>query len=161
DRGWSDGLPVFAPTEASVEEMLRHTQRARDEVVATLAPAYGAATVEYIAINAVMAGCRPEDLQLLIAATQALAHPSFNLTNVQTVTNTAAVWLIVNGPVREKLQINSGVGCLGPGTWANATLGRAIRLMQHNIGGGIPGKIDHATHGMPGKYTFCCGENEE
>jgi hypothetical protein len=159
-RRWSDGLPLVPPTAERVERMLRHTRRAPDDVVASIAPAYGAATVERIAINAVMAGCAPELLPVLIAAVEAIVVPKFNLQSVQATTNPAAVWIIVNGPIAEKLGINGGGNCLGSGSRANATLGRAMRLIQQNIGGAYPRETDHATHGQPGKYTFCCAENE-
>ncbi len=160
DRRWSDGLPVVPPTVERVERMLRHTRRARDEVVAQIAPGFGAATVERIAINAVIAGCDPEYLPALIAATGAVASPEFNLQGIQATTNSVAVWIIVNGPVAKKLGINGTFNCLGQGTWANATIGRALRLVLQNIGGALPGEMDRATHGQPGKYTFCCAENE-
>ncbi len=157
---WSDGLPIIPPTEERVAAMLRGTTRARDEVVASIAPAFRAATVERIAINAVMAGCHPDYLPVLIAAAQAVAVPQFNLSGLQATTNPAAVWLIVNGPIAQKLGMNGAGNCLGPGNWANATLGRALRLILQNIGGGLPGELDKATHGQPGKYQFCCAENE-
>ncbi len=160
DRHWSDGLPLIPPTRERVERMLRQTQRSAHETVAAVAPAFGVATVERIAINAVMAGCYPEYLPVLIAATEAISTPDFNLRGIQATTNPGAVWLIVNGPVAAKLGVNSGGNCLGPGAWANATLGRAMRLIQQNIGGGLPGEMDKATQGQPGKYTFCCAENE-
>ncbi len=161
ERRWTDGLPVIPPTQERVARMIEYVKRAPDEVIATIAPAFGAATVETIAINAVLAGCYPEYMPVLIAAVKAMAAPEFNLRHIQTTTNPAAVWLIVNGPIAKKLGINSGVNCLGPGNWANATLGRALRLIEHNIGGGTPGDIDQASLGQPGKYTFCCAENED
>src|SRR5262249_55205911 len=112
-----------------------------------------------IAINAVLAGCYPEYLPVLIAAVEAMTAPEFNLQGIQPATHPVAVWLIVNGPIADRLEINSGSNCLGPGRWANATLGRAIRLIQQNIGA-LPGMPENATHGQPGKYTFCCAENE-
>ena len=160
-RRWGDGLIVAPPTEASVQQMLRHTRRSPDEVVATIAPGMGAATVEYIAIQAVMAGCYPEYLPVLIAAAEAVATPRFHLQAIQATTNPSAVWLIVNGPIARRLEVNGGAGCLGQGAWANATLGRALRLILQNIGGALPGEMDRATQGQPGKYTFCCAENEE
>ena len=160
ERGWSDGLPIVAPTRERVEAMLGSTMRAPGEIVANVAPAFGAATVERIAINAVMAGCYPEYLPVLLAAVEAAATRQFNLSGVQATTNPAAVWMIVNGPVARRLGVNGGANCLGPGTWANATLGRALRLILQNVGGGHPGEMDRATHGQPGKYTFCCAENE-
>jgi hypothetical protein len=121
----------------------------------------GAATVEYIAINAVMAGCLPEYLPVLIAAAEAVATPSFHLQAIQATTNPAAVWLIVNGPIAKWLEVNGGNNCLGQGAWANATLGRALRLILQNIGRALPGEMDKATQGQPGKYSFCCAENED
>jgi hypothetical protein len=161
ERRWGDGLLIVPPTQERVERMLAHTKRARDEVIATIAPRYGAATVERIAINAVMAGCKPEYLPVLIAAAQAFGTKAFHLQAIQATTNPAAVWLVVNGPIAQRLGVNSGGNCLGPGAWANGTLGRALRLILQNIGGGLPGDMDKATHGQPAKWTFCCAENEE
>ena len=161
DRRWTDGLPVVPPTSGRVERMLRCTHRERDAVVAALAPGFGAATVERIAINAVMAGCDPEYLPVLIAAVEAMAVPRFNLQGIQATTNPVAVWLIVNGPISKRLDMNAGMNCLGQGNWANATLGRAVRLILQNIGRALPGEMDRATQGQPGKYVFCCAENEE
>jgi hypothetical protein len=121
----------------------------------------GAATVEYIAINAVMAGCQPEYLPVLIAAAEAVATPKFHLQAIQATTNPAAVWLIVNGPIAKWLEVNGGNNCLGQGAWANATLGRGLRLILQNVGRALPGDMDKATQGQPGKYTFCCAENED
>ena len=161
EHHWSDGLPAIPPTRERVERMLKCTTRRPDEVVGAVAPAFGVATVERIAINAVMAGCYPEYLPVLIAATEAISDPRFNLRGIQATTNPAAVFMIVNGPIARQLGINSGGNCLGPGAWANATLGRAMRLIQQNIGGAQPGDMDKATQGQPGKYTFCCAENED
>jgi len=161
ERRWSDGMPVIPPTAERVERMLRHTRRAPTDIVASIAPAFGPATVERVAINAVMAGCYPEYLPILLAAADAVSAPEFNLQSIQTTTNPVTPWLIVNGPIIQRLNINSGINCLGPGTWANATLGRALRLILQNIGGGLPGDMDRATQGQPGKFTFCCAENEE
>ncbi len=160
ERRWSDGLPIVPPTAERVGRMLCHTPRAPDDVVAMIAPGFGAATVERIAINAVLAGCDPEYLPIVIAAVEAVAAPEFNLQGIQATTNPVAVWIIVNGPVARKLAINGTFNCLGEGAWANATLGRALRLILRNIGGALPGEMDRATHGQPGKYTFCCAENE-
>jgi hypothetical protein len=161
ERRWSDGLPVVPPTVERVERMLAGTRRPRDETVACLAPGYGAASVERIAINAVMAGCAPGHLPAVIAAVDAVAAPEFNLQGIQATTNPVAVWIIVNGPVAQRLGINGSFNCLGQGTPANAAIGRALRLVLQNIGGALPGEMDRATHGQPGKYTFCCAENEE
>ncbi len=161
ERRWSDGLPVVPPTVERVERMLRHTRRAPEDVVARVAPGFGAATIERIAINSVLAGCDPEYLPVLIAAIEAAAEPEFNLQGMQATTNPVAVWLIVNGPLARHLHVNGTFNCLGQGAWANATLGRALRLILQNVGGALPGEMDRATHGQPGKYTFCCAENEE
>lgn len=159
-RRWSDGLPVVPPTRERVARMLSCTRRKPDDVVANVAPNFGAATVERIAINAVMAGCRADYLPVLIAAVEAMTAPEFNLQGIQATTNPVAVWLVVNGPVAEQLGVNGGMNCLGQGTVANATLGRALRLILQNIGGALPGDMDRATHGQPGKFSFCCAENE-
>ena len=161
ERRWSDGLPIVPPTIERVERMLRQTRRAPGELVARVAPAYGAATVERIAINAVMAGCDPASLPVLVAATEAVADPAFNLQGIQATTNPVAVWLIVNGPLATTLNVNATFNCIGQGRWSNATLGRAMRLILQNIGGALPGEMDRATQGQPGKYTFCCAENED
>ena len=160
ERRWSDGLPIVPPTVERVERMLRHARRPRDEVVALVAPAFGAATVERIAINAVLAGCDPEMMPLLIASVEAVVAPEFNLQGIQATTNPVAIWIIVNGPIATELEVNATYNCLGEGAWANATLGRALRLVLRNIGGALPGEMDRATQGQPGKYTFCCAENE-
>jgi hypothetical protein len=161
ERRWSDGLPVVPPTAARVDRMLRCTRRARDEIVAKVAPGFGAATIERIAINAVLAGCDAEYLPVLIAAVDAVAAPEFNLQGIQATTNPVAIWIIVNGPVARRLEINGTFNCIGEGAWANATIGRALRLILRNVGGALPGDMDRATQGSPGKYTFCCAENED
>ena len=161
ERKWSDGLPIIPPTVERVERMLAHTRRRPDEVVAQIAPGFGSATVERIAINAVMAGCEPAYLPVVIAAVGAVAEPQFNLQGIQATTNSAAVWVIVNGPAARRLGVNGTYNCLGQGTRANATIGRALRLVLQNVGGAVPGEMDRATHGQPGKYSFCCAENEE
>jgi hypothetical protein len=161
ERRWSDGLPIIPPTVERVGRMLEHTPRRPDEVVASIAPGFGAATVERIAINAVMAGCEPAYLPVVIAAVEAVAEPEFNLQGIQATTNSVAVWVIVSGPAARRLGVNGTYNCLGQGTQANATIGRALRLVLQNVGGAVPGEMDRATHGQPGKYSFCCAENEE
>lgn len=161
ERRWTDGLPMVPATVERVERMLRHTRRSRDEIIGLIAPGFGAATVERIAINGVLAGCDPDYLPVLIAGVKAISTRRFNLQGIQATTNPVAVWLIVNGPIAKQLRINGSYNCLGQGTWANATLGRAVRLMLQNIGGALPGGMDRSTHGQPAKYTFCCAENEE
>ena len=159
-RNWSDGLPLIPPTAERVALMMRRVPRAPTDLVALIALAFGAASVERIAINAVMAGCRPEHLPVLIAAVEAVADQRFNLQGIQATTNPVTPWIIVNGPIAGTLGFNAGVNCLGQGSRANATLGRALRLIMQNIGGALPGDMDRATHGQPGKHTFCCAENE-
>lgn len=161
ERGWTDGLPIVPPTEARVWQMLEHTTRSPDEVVAALPPKNGTATIEKIAINAVMAGCLPSYLPVLIAAVEALAEPQFNLHGIQATTNPVGPMAIVNGPIRKELAMNCARNVMGPGNRANATIGRAIRLILLNIGGGIPEEVDKASQGFPGKYIFCIAENEE
>jgi hypothetical protein len=161
ERRWSDGLPVVPPTAERVQRMLAHTRRPPGEIVANIAPGFGAATIERIAINAVMAGCVPEYLPVVLAAVEAAVAPEFNLQGIQATTNPVAVWIIVNGPIVRRLGVNGTFNCLGQGTPANASIGRALRLVLQNIGGALPGEMDRATHGQPGKYTFCCAENEE
>ena len=161
DIGWTDGLPVLPPTERAVREMLRYTDRSPDDVVAILAPRNGIATVEKIAINAVMAGCRPEYLPVIITAVECMAVPEYNLYGRQTTTHPGAHLLILNGPVRNELQVNCKGNLFGEGCRANATMGRALRLLAINVGGNKPGVTDMATHGQPGRYSYCMGEDEE
>ncbi len=161
ERRWGDGLPIVPPTPERVKKMLSGVDRGAEDLVAAIAPGFGAATVEHIAINAVLAGCRPEYLPVLIAAVEAISAPEFNLQGIQATTNPAAVWMILNGPIAGRLGIASGHNCLGQGTWANATLGRALRLILQNVGGALPGEMDRATQGQPAKYSFCCAENEQ
>lgn len=125
ERQWGDGLPVVPPTEARVAAMLEGCGRPRDAVVASVAPAFADATVELLAVNAVLAGCKPGALPWLIAATEAVADPVFNLQAVQATTNPVAVWIVVNGPGAVTAGYNGGLNCLGEGNPANVTLGRA------------------------------------
>ena len=161
EHGWSDGLPIIPPTADRVTRMLAATTRRPDDVVATIAPRYGEATVERAAINAVMAGCRPDYFPILLAALEAVSDPAFNLRGIQATTNPVGPAIVINGPVRRSAGVNCGRNALGPGNRANATIGRALRLCLINIGGGIGGDTDKAILGFPGKYTFCLGENEE
>ncbi|MCC6531077.1 MAG: hypothetical protein IT531_00890 [Burkholderiales bacterium] len=160
ERKLSDGLPLLRPTPERVERFVRAAGRDPRALIGRIAPSFGAATVERIAINAAMAGCDPRALPVLIAAVEAMCDPAFNLQGVQTTTNPAAPWLIVNGPIAAELGMNAGINCLGSGNWANAGIGRALRLVLQNLGGGVAGVMDRATQGQPGKYSFCCAENE-
>jgi len=155
-----DGLPVVAPTERRVAAMLEWTDRDPTDVVANLMPTGAAATVEKVAANAVMAGCQPMHLPLVIAAIEAIAQPAFNLLGVQATTHTVAPLMVVSGPLAEEAGVNSGAGLFGPGFQANASIGRAVRLAMLNIGGARPGLLDKSTMGQPGKFTYCIAENE-
>ncbi|MSQ26221.1 MAG: hypothetical protein EXR49_08170 [Dehalococcoidia bacterium] len=161
EHGWTDGLPVVAPTAERVEAMIAGSGMAAGESAGMIMPGNNVATIEKIAVNAVMAGCAPSYMPVVVAAVKALVQPAFNLHAIQATTNPAGPQLVINGPVRKALEINSGAGCFGPGRRANATIGRAIRLVLVNIGGATPGEIDKATQGWPGKFTLCFGENEE
>jgi hypothetical protein len=160
DQGWTDGLPIVPPTEDDLRAFLRHTDRAPREVVAVLPPRQGEATIERIAINAIMAGCRPEYLAIVIAAVEALADPAFNLDSIQATTHPVAPLIIVNGPIAKEVGIHSGYNAFGQGFRANLTVGRAIRLLLMNVGGGLPGTGDRATQGSPAKIAYCVAENE-
>lgn len=161
DRGWTDGLPVVPPTEARVLRMLEGTTRAADEVVAIVPPDLVACTVEKVAINAVLAGCLPEYLPVVLAAVEAACTDEFNGHGLLATTYFSGPVVIVNGPIRRAIGMNSGGNVLGQGNRANATIGRALQLVIRNVGGGVPGGVDRATLGNPGKYTFCFAEDEE
>jgi hypothetical protein len=157
---WSDGLPVVPPTEALVQQMLAAVERAPDEVLGAVPPRFGAATVESLAVHAVLAGCLPAYFPVVLAAVEALLDPSFGLHGVVATTHVSTPLLIVNGPIARALNINAGPNLFGQGWRANATIGRAIRLILGNLGGGLPGGIDQSTLGHPGKYTYCIAEHE-
>jgi hypothetical protein len=161
DRDWSDGLPVVPPTPVRVWRMLQGTRRDPHEVLGQMPPDYEAVTVEKVAINAVMAGCRPEYMPVLLAAVEAVLDDAFCLHGVIATTMFIGPIVIVNGPARKAIGMNAGVNALGQGNRANATIGRALQLAIRNIGGGKPGGVDRATLGNPGKLGFCFAENEE
>lgn len=158
-RGWGDGLPLVAPTEARVAEMLAGAPGDPDEVIAVLAPRSGAATRHTIAVNAVLAGCEPAHLPVLVAAVRALAHPDLNLRGVNATTHPVAPLLIVHGEIADRAGYNSGLGAFGPGNRANAATGRALRLILLHVAGAVPGPGDASTQGGPAKYTYCVAEN--
>ena len=159
--GWTDGLPVIPPAPDLVDAMVKASGRDPDEVIAHLSPADGVATVRRIAANAVMAGCLPEYLPVLLAAIEAVADPSYGLSHRQITTHAGAPLIIVNGPIARTLGINGSTGLFGPGWRANSTIGRAMRLVLMNIGGAIPGVTDMSQTGHPGKFSFCIAENED
>jgi hypothetical protein len=161
DQGLTDGLPVVPPTPERVIRMLGGTGRGAQDVVATVPPNMGVATVEKVAINAVMAGCRPEYLPVVIAAVEAVCSETFNIHGVLATTHFVGPVLIVNGPIRDRIGLNYRVNALGQGSRANSTIGRAVQLVVRNVGGGRPGEIDRAVLGQPGKLGFCFAEWEE
>jgi hypothetical protein len=162
ERDWSDGIPVVPPTPAAVEQMLQGTKRQPQDVLMVMEPGFGLATVEKIAINAVMAGCRPEHLPVLLAAIDCLAQPEMNHRDMQVSGHTEAPMILVNGPVAETAGINSGTTAMGPGVInsANTAIGRALRLCLINIGYCKAGAGDPNYIGLPTKFGMCIAENE-
>ena len=160
DRGWTDGLPVVPPTQERVLRMLTGTSRAPGDVVAVVPPDLVDVTVEKIAVNAVMAGCKPEYLPWVIAGVEAVCNDTFNIHGVLATTMPVGPVIVCNGPGTRAIGMNSGINVFGQGNRANLTIGRAIQLVIRNIGGGRPGEVDRATHGNPGKISFCFAEDE-
>jgi hypothetical protein len=160
-RGWSDGLPVVAPTPARVLRMLEGTSRAPDDVVAVVPPNLTEATVEKVAVNAVLAGCRPEYLPVVLAAVEAACTDEFNGHGLLATTWGAGPAILVNGPIAGEIGMNAGGNALGQGNRANLTIGRALQLVIRNVGGGRPGEVDRAALGHPGKIGFCFAEDED
>ena len=161
DRGWTDGLPVVPPTEARVLRMLEGTSRSPSDVVAVVPPDLAECTVEKVAVNAVMAGCRPEYLPVVLAAVEGACNDEFNMHGLLATTYFSGPVVVVNGPIARAIGMNAGGNALGQGNRANATIGRALQLVVRNVGGGRPGEIDRATLGNPGKYSFCFAEDAE
>jgi hypothetical protein len=162
DRGLGDGFPLLPPTPEAVEEMLTATSWERDRLVAVLEPALGSATVEKIAVNAVLAGCKPEHLPVVLAATEAMAVPSFCLRGAAMSTGPHAPLVVVNGPIARRIGMNSGRGALGPSreSAVNVVIGRAVRLVMVNCGYAYLGLFDLDTIGAPRKFSYCLAENE-
>jgi hypothetical protein len=160
ERGWSDGLPLVPPTDVRVLRMLAGTTRKPGDVVGLIPPTLAECTVEKVAINAVMAGCRPEYMPVVLASIDAALEPVFTLHGLLATTYFSSPIIIVNGPVARRIGMNAGLNALGQGNRANATIGRALQLIVRNVGGGRPGEADRATLGGPGKYTFCFSEDE-
>jgi hypothetical protein len=161
ERGWTDGLPVVPPTEARVHAMLDGTRRDAQEIVATVPPDLVPCTVEKVAINAVLAGCLPEYLPVVLAALEAACTDEFNAHGLLATTMPSGPVVIVNGPIRRRIGMNWGKNVFGQGNRANSTIGRALQLVIRNVGGGRPGEVDRATHGNPGKVGFSFAEDEE
>ena len=161
DQGFTDGLPVVPPTPQRVLRMLGGTRRDSQEVVAIVPPNYAPATVEKVAINAVLAGCRPEHLPVVLAAVEAVCNEEFNIHGVNATTMGASPVLVVSGPARHRVGMNMRLGALGQGARANAAIGRAVRLLVRNVGGARPGGTERSTFGNPMKFTMCFAEWEE
>ena len=160
DRGWSDGFPVVPPTDERILRMLEGTSRPWHEVIGKMPPNLVDCTVEKVAINAVMAGCRPEYLPVVLGALEAALVPKFTLHGLMATTWFSTPVIIVNGPIAKRIGMNSGLNALGQGNRANATIGRAVNLVLRNVGGVVPGGIDRSTLGAPSKYSFCFAEDE-
>ncbi|HEY0338799.1 MAG TPA: UGSC family (seleno)protein, partial [Burkholderiales bacterium] len=161
NKPWSDGLPVVTPTEGRVAVMLAATQRDPNEVIGNIPPAMEPATVRTVAIHALMAGCKPEYLPVVLGALPIMLREEFNMNGVQGTMHGVAPLMIVNGPYAKQIGIHGGNGCFGPSFRANATIGRAIRLMMLNLGGGIPGIASATIFATPLRYTACITENTE
>jgi hypothetical protein len=161
DAGLSDGLPLVPPTEQRIERFFWGVAAdPNDNIEAMLMPAFRSPRLWEVAANAVMAGCLPSYLPVVVAALRAMAHDAYNLLGVQTTTGTATPIIAVHGPIAAELGVNGADNCLGQGNRANATIGRAVRLALQNLGDAFPGVSDMATMGQPGKYSWCFAENE-
>jgi hypothetical protein len=160
DRGWSDGLPIVPATDLRVARMLAATDRKPDDIIGDIPPNLVSCSIEKVAINAVMAGCRPEYFPVVLATVEAALKPEFSMHGLLATLWYSGPVVIVNGPVARQIGMNSGGNALGQGNRANATIGRALQLLIRNVGGGVPGEIDRSVLGNPGKYTFCFAEDE-
>jgi hypothetical protein len=158
-QGLTDGLPIVPPTQDAVAEMIDGCSVSGDTEIGQIPPLGATATVSKIAVNAVMAGCKPEHFRTVLTAVRAILTPEFNLDTIQTTTHPAAPLVIVHGPEARRIGVNGKSGALGPGFRANAVIGRAIRLVLMNLGDARPGVRDFSTLGTPSKYTFCMAEN--
>ena len=160
EQGWSDGLPLVMPTEASVARMVA-AARGDNEPIPPITPRLVVPTMQSLAANAVMAGCKPAYFPAVLAALRGVLAPDYNLHGTLATTHPCAPMVMVNGPLRKALDINCGSNCFGQGWRANAAIGRALQLIILNVGGGKPGVMDRSTQGSPAKFAFCFGENEE
>ncbi|MBI4505845.1 MAG: hypothetical protein HY691_09945, partial [Chloroflexi bacterium] len=159
--GWTDGLPVIPPTEDLVRAMLARSPDPPGHVLGKMEPLNGTVTVEKVAANAVMAGCEPAYFPVVLASVKAVLQEQFQVGSTACTTGGAAPVVIVSGPIAARLGIDSGTACLGGNTHANATIGRALRLVMRNLGGAKPGGMEKSTLAWPGKVTCCLAENEE
>lgn len=160
-KGWTDGLPVVPPTEGSIRAMLDAAGLKADHEITFIEHRQVSVVAEKVAINAVMAGCKPEYMPVVAAALEAIGDPRWGYHGPATSTGGSAVFMAVNGPIARELGINCGDNLFGPGFRANATIGRAVRLVMRNVIGTLPGLLDRSTLGHAGKYTYCIAENEE
>jgi hypothetical protein len=160
DKGWTDGLPVIPPSADRVAAMLAAAGLDPKQQVAFIENRQVSVTAEKVAINAVMAGCKPAYMPVVVAAVEAISDPLYNYHGPATSTGGSAVFLVVNGPIARELDMNAGDNLFGPGWRANATIGRAVRLVMRNTIGTLPGTLDRSSLGHAGKYTFCIAENE-
>lgn len=160
EQGFSDGLPVVPPTQEKIDAVVLALGGDPDYVECKVAPRWGELTREVLAINMVMAGCKASYAPVVRAAMLALTDAAFNLNGVQATTHVASPLIVVNGPIARELGMNGGANAFGSGNRANATIGRAVRLIMLNVGGAWPGDLDKSTLGHPGKYTYCVAENE-
>ena len=161
ERGWTDGLPIVPPTPEKVQRFLDCAALPADQVLGAVPTREVTVTAEHVAINAVMAGCKVEYMPVVLAAVRAILEEKANFHSTTGTLAGAAHAVIVNGPIRNELNINCKAACFGPGWRANATIGRALRLVIRNVGRGIPGFLDRATFSTPARYSLCFGENEE
>ncbi len=161
ERKWTDGLPVALPTRGAIERIIEYLGRDPKEIIAIVPPRNGVATVEKIAINCVMAGCKPEYVPIVIAALEAMMEDRFNLNGVQTTTHSCAPLVMVSGPVVKRLGFNTKEGVFGHGCRPSAAIGRAVRLILWNGGGGYPGEPCKTTHAHPGYFSYCVAENQD
>jgi hypothetical protein len=160
-RGWTDGLPVIPPTRDRVDAMVAASGRDPMEVVGVLPPRQGVATVEAVAVSAVLAGCEPKHFEAVLAAVAATADPQFNLAAVNATTHPVAQFILLSGPAARAANVHAGSGCFGPGFRGNMSIGRALRLVQMSVAGAWPGTGDRATMGSPAKIAFCAAERED
>jgi hypothetical protein len=159
-KGWTDGLPVVPPTAERIAAMLKAAELEPDTQIAFIENRQVSVTAEKVAINSVLAGCKPEYMPVVVAAIEAIADPLYGYHGPATSTGGSAVFMVVNGPIARELNMNCGDNLFGPGWRANATIGRAVRLVMRNTIGTLPGVLDRSSLGHPGKYTFCIAENE-
>lgn len=163
-QGWSDGLPIVPPTREKVDAMLAATSYAPDTLLLKAPPRMGGVTVETVAINAVMAGCRTEYMPVLVSAFELLGKEyakGWDLLQIQTTTNPVSIIVIVSGPIAKEIGVQSGTGLLGPGWHANATIGRAFKMILDIVGGSLPPSPDKSTHGQSGDFTMCMAESDD